>query len=587
MAGTVLDLDTITAEDSLASDIATQYQTWEQLRRPWAMEKQEVRDYVYATDTTKTGNSTLPWMNKTTIPKLTQIKENLKANYMAALFSSDDWLHWEGESEEDEAKSEVIVSYMKNKTRQIGFENRVSELLDDYIDTGNAFVMAVHDVKSTIDEAGIKQNTYVGPNTHRFSPMDIVFNPQAPSFDEAPKIVRYIKSLGEIKAMVEDNPADEYMAGAFEDMLFMRKAMAGISQGDSIKGHHYQIDGFADIRNYYGTDYAEILEFHGDLYHRPTDTMYRNHIITIADRRKVLRLIPNPSWTGTTRIKHAGWRKRPDNLYAMGPLDNIVGMQYRIDHLENLKADAFDMIAFPMMKIVGTVEEFNYGPNEVINIGEDGDVTFLHPPSDFLQADTQIAILERKMEEFAGAPSETLGIRTPGEKTAFEVSQLQNAASRIFQNKIQNFEETLLLPLLNDMLEQSRRNLDVADNIRVIDDEFGTALFQEVSREDLSAKGTLRPVGARHFVANANLVQTLNQLFNSAIGSDPAVNTHISGKKIAHLMEDALELKKHELVQDNIRVVEQLETQQLINAGEEQILDEQAVAAEEATNELG
>ena len=47
----------------------------------------------------------------------------------------------------------------------------------------------------------------------------------------------------------------------------------------------------------------------------------------------------------------AGWRPRPDNLYAMGPLDNLVGMQYRIDHLENLKSDVFDQIAYPILKI--------------------------------------------------------------------------------------------------------------------------------------------------------------------------------------------------------------------------------------------
>jgi hypothetical protein len=27
----------------------------------------------------------------------------------------------------------------------------------------------------------------------------------------------------------------------------------------------------------------------------------------------------------------------------MGPLDNLVGLQYRIDHLENAKADALDL----------------------------------------------------------------------------------------------------------------------------------------------------------------------------------------------------------------------------------------------------
>jgi hypothetical protein len=83
---------------------------------------------------------------------------------------------------------------------------------------------------------------------------------------------------------------------------------------------------------------------------------------------------PLPSWLGTAPIFHAGWRSRPDNLYAMGPLDNLVGMQYRIDHLENLKADVFDQIALPMLKIRGDVEDFEYMPAGRVYIGEEGDV---------------------------------------------------------------------------------------------------------------------------------------------------------------------------------------------------------------------
>jgi hypothetical protein len=73
----------------------------------------------------------------------------------------------------------------------------------------------------------------------------------------------------------------------------------------------------------------------------------------------------NPSWLGKCPIFHAGWRERPDNLYAMGPLDNLVGMQYRIDHLENLKADVFDQIAYPILKIRGDVEDFDFEPGLV------------------------------------------------------------------------------------------------------------------------------------------------------------------------------------------------------------------------------
>jgi hypothetical protein len=152
-------------------------------------------------------------------------------------------------------------------------------------------------------------------------------------------------------------------------------------------------------------------------------------------------------------MHHCGWRLRTDNLWAQGPLDQLVGMQYRIDHLENLKADVFDLIAYPVMVVYGnTVEEFEYEPGATIFVGDEGKVEFLRPDATALQADMQIAELMGRMEELAGAPKQAMGIRTPGEKTKYEVQTLENAAGRIFQSKVSWFERNILEPLLNGML---------------------------------------------------------------------------------------------------------------------------------------
>ena len=69
-------------------------------------------------------------------------------------------------------------------------------------------------------------------------------------------------------------------------------------------------------------------------------------------------------------------------------------MQYRCDHLENLKADAFDQIVHPMIKIKGsTIEDFQFGPGVKIYIGDkEDDVEFLRPDSSVLACDNQIAL---------------------------------------------------------------------------------------------------------------------------------------------------------------------------------------------------
>jgi hypothetical protein len=247
-------------------------------------------------------------------------------------------------------------------------------------------------------------------------------------------------------------------------------------------------------------------------------------------------------------------------------------MQYRIDHLENLKADVFDLIAFPPMKHKGYVEEWNWGPGEKIFMAEDADVESLAPPPTVLSADQQIRELEMQMEEMAGAPKEAMGIRSPGEKTAFEVDKLTTAASRMFESKIAQFERTFLEPLLNALLEVARRNLDASDVARTVDDDYGVIEFLTITKEDLTAKGKLVPMGARHFATKNKLVQNLTMLAQTPVYQDQAVSVHFSGWRMAQLIEDAMDLQDWKIVQKDVRVAENLETQQLMATAQEQLL---------------
>jgi hypothetical protein len=276
-------------------------------------------------------------------------------------------------------------------------------------------------------------------------------------------------------------------------------------------------------------------------------------------------------------MHHCGWRLRTDNLWAQGPLDQLVGMQYRIDHLENLKADVFDLIAYPVMVIYGnTVEEFEYEPGATIFVGDEGKVDFLRPDATALQADMQIAELMGRMEELAGAPKQAMGIRTPGEKTKYEVQTLENAAGRIFQSKVSWFERNILEPLLNGMLAESIRNFEGVERIRAIDEQYNTESFVEITKADLMAEGKIYPVGARHFADQARFVQELTQTI-AAVQSIPGVAAHMSGKAIAKALEENLGWSNYKIVQDNASVFEAAETQRLMNQASEDVQTEAAV----------
>lgn len=570
-------ISNIGGPDQLGRAISMKFQSWMIYREKWLEEKAELRDYLFGTDTSKTSNRKLPWKNSTVTPKLTQIRDNLHANYMAAMFPHREWLKWEGDTEDDETekKRQAIQSYMKTKLQQSGFETEISKLVLDYIDYGNCFASAEWVDESTIDPVTKEiRRGYIGPRVIRISPYDIVFNPLAPSFESSPKIIRTIMTLGDLALRAKDLPKNSPEVRMFEQAMDksinVRKEIRNLSRSDTLKSEGFQIDGFGTIQQYYDSDYVEILTFFGDIYDVQSETFYQNYVISVIDRTWVIQQKPNPNWTAHSGIYHAGWRMRPDNLYAMGPLDNLVGMQYRIDHLENLKADVFDMIALPFLKIKGFVQDFEWEPGGRGYTGDDGDIECLKPDATALNADMQIDRIMKLMEEMAGAPREAMGIRSPGEKTKFEVQTLDNAASRLFMNKARHFELTFLEKLLNYMLELSRKNMSSADIVRTLDSNIDAVIFSTVSKDDITANGILHPVGASHFAYRANLLQNIVTLSNSAVMQDEGVKVHISGKKTAKLLEELNDLERFKLFEENIRVIEQNETMRLANAMKDQ-----------------
>lgn len=573
-----LTLTTTFGRDNEAEYIAYTWTKYNNQRQPKIALWKELRNYIFATDTTTTTNRSLPWKNSTTLPKLCQIRDNLHSNYVSALFPNDDWLKWEAYSKSDNTRDKVesIKAYMSNKTRESHFRTEISKLLYDYIDYGNAFSTVYYESSFNEDSEGNRTSIYQGPRLKRISPLDIVFNPLSDDFSKSFKIIRSLKTVGELYNMADQEPDNAYIRDALKkrNKLYTHIQAYGLDDQDKAEG--IAIDGFGDYAEYLQGEYVEFLEFHGDMYNSKTKKLERGLVITVIDRMWTIRRETTKSWQGRSPIFHVGWRTRPDNLWAMGPLENLVGMQYRIDHLENLKADAMDLAVLPPLVIKGEVEEFEYGPNAEIHIDEAGDVTELGRGSQWvISAENSIDRIEMRMEQYAGAPREAMGIRSAGEKTAFEVQQLQNAAGRIFQEKLNTFEIEILERSLNAMLETAKRNLDSTDVVRVIDDDLGVTQFLKITKEDITAAGNLRPVGARHFAAQAQLVQNLTSLSNTPIWQQ--IGPHISTKQLSKLVEEIMGLSRYQLFTPNVAIFEQQETQRLLGQAQEDLQTEQAM----------
>jgi hypothetical protein len=580
MNNKVAEIGKILSQEGPAKWIVHYWDLFNRQRDSKMSEWRELTAYLFATDTTTTSNNTLPWKNTTTLPKLAQIRDNLYSNYISALFPNDQWLTWKGYDKQSvtKDKAQTIQTYMANKTREGKFTTEVGKMLLDYIDFGNAFAMPAFETRYK-EVGGDFVKSYVGPKAVRIDPKDIVFNPLATEFSKTFKIIRSIKTIGELKRNAETLPEQAFWAKAIDRRMKVQASLSRFGIDDVNKAQEYSVDGFGNLFEYYMSDYVEILEFYGDFHNNETGELSTNRMITVVDRSVVVRDEPIQTYSGEAPIFHVGWRKRPGNLWAMGPLDNLVGLQYRLDHLENLKSDAMDLCVHPPLKIIGGVEEFVWGPGAEILIDDGGDVQEVAKNlNGVITAASEIQAIEDRMELYAGAPREAMGIRTPGEKTAFEVQSLQNAAGRIFQEKINNFEVELLEPLLNAMLEISHRNFVGSDILAVVDRDLGVTKFQSITKEDITANGVLRPIGARHFARKAQELQNLLGIMGSPIGQ--MLQPHTSSIGLIDYVNDTLGLVGYDIFKKNVAIDEQAETQRLMQQVQEDLAVEQQASVE-------
>lgn len=558
---------------NLADQIQSLYVQWQNGRKLWLERVKEVVQYVYATSTKETSNVTNPWSHTTVVPKLTQIHDNLGANYAAALFGRREFFTFEPATQDDASfqKRQAIVNYLATKHDYSGFFAVMKTLLDDWVQTGNCFVRVDYVREIECDADGSEFVQYEGPKLFRISPYDIVFDPTISAFKDAPKIVRTLITRGELVRRMESPEGQDYDPVTVQQVKDFYTVVAGWREADINRNIQMQMDGFTTPATYFRSGKVELLDFIGDIYDANKQELHKQQIITVVDRRYVLRHKPLADYQGFGRIYHAGWRRRPDNLWAQGPLDNLVGMQYLINHLENARADGFDQMLSPDRVIIGNVEIEMDGPNRNYYVDEPGgDVKNLSPDQTVLTADTQIKYKEAQMEAYAGAPREAMGIRTPGEKTAFEVQSLQNAAGRLFQTKIEDFEDDLLVEVLQGELEVAVRNLNTADVIQVLDQDFGVQQFLQITKDDLIAKGKLKPRGASHFAKRAMLVQELQQ-FGTILQGDQAMAVHFPGQARAKAWNDALGFDQLGLYQPFGQIQEQVQVAEQQHAAQTQI----------------
>lgn len=565
----------LSSEATLASSIYDTWLQWKGARTEAEARWTETKKYVFATSTRDTTNAKNPWSNTTHRPKLYNIYNNLLVNTDFSLFPHRDWLEFVGNDDEanTKAKREAALAYLNTKHRLSNFRKVIRDLINDWILYGNCFGTVEYVTETTTDPlTGEPTAAYVGPRVVRYSPYDVVMNPKAVDSQHTPYIVRSRTTIGELERAAMERPDLGYDSSVIEMMKENRIKLAHMEE-DGELNESFIPDGFGASSDYYISGHATIYEFFGDLYDQESGTLLKNYVITVADGQHILRKEPLGNYTGRPLIFHCVWKQRPDNLWGYGPLENLVGLQYRINHLENAKSDAFDDMLDPDIVIQGDVEVEKVGAATHYFVPEGGNVRYLAPDTTVLNADFQIQELEAAMELYANAPREALGIRSPGEKTAFEVSLLSNAANRGFEYQTEIFS-IFLEQLVNAELELAVQNLHTSDVVSVIDNDLGIEEFIRITREDLVSNGKVIPVGAREYARKARITQQLTAFYQAGM-ADPEVAQHFPAKKLAQMWAELLDFE--DLYEPYGRIPERLEAASMQSAAQGMLAERQMI----------
>lgn len=572
---------TVGEPDTLALKIAGMWSRHSTDRETALKEAQEARDYVFATDIDKTTGTNTEHKNRTHLPKLTQIADTLQSKYFEATLNLADFFGYVPASKvdpEDARKAKNVAKLLQLKLEQKKFrETEGRKLLADFVIYGNCFC----GVEYITEADGRGGKRFKGTRLYKISPFDIVFNPFAESFDSSFKIIRKYVHISQLLALPTRFPNAGFDKRALKQAAEVRKPVIMEEWSDYLRKNSINFDGFNTQVDYFGQDMVEVLVYKGDVFNPETNVTELNREVLVVDRSFIILNQPIKTPMGGHGVYHAGWRIRPDNLWAQSPLANLVGMQYRIDHLENLKADVFDQIAEPQILIKGEdVQAPDVPrPGEKWYLGVDCDVKFLVPDTTALNADTQINIYSKMMEDFVGVPPEASGVRSPGEKTAFEVDTLNSNSVGMFTDKAGSFER-MLESVLMEALDLTVLNFDEAEYITIFDDITGAEEIAKLSVEDIAVRGSFSALGSKYWARKRKAVSELRSFMQNEM-QDPKVRAHVSGFKLAQYLEDELDLEDVDFIEQFAGVKEDVELQAVAQAEQQRISEESGTLSPE------
>lgn len=559
------------SDRQIASLITDRWVTlWEQRKKLRSMDH-EVQEYLHATSTKGTANQKdhEGQGHTTNIPMLYKTKEMLVALYMDMIFPSTSYMKWTGQAAVDKktvSKGQATAEYMRKKMAYRPNAKAALQLITDFVERGRVASLTGFERVMRENKVGTKDVYYEGPTIKRLHPESYVFDVTATDVQSTPKIIRQVYPMAQIMRMHEDG-SKIYTKEIMNKLTSRRReSQAGFSE-DRAKYITMNMHGLGNYSAYLQSGNVEVLVFLGDLYDNVSNTLLRDQHILIVDRADVLYQETSTMITGDNFHYHV-YEPFENTLGGLGPLHKVVGLQYALNHTQNMKANAVDLEVKPPTKFMGGDATQEIEPGARLIMDTDEDISFLNVQTQALQLNNDQSFTMGMYEQVTGIPSELSGIRTPGEKTATEHNSIISSGQRIPLTKAKYFEQFFWEPILQSMLEIAKENMQGTDFVAILNTETGQQDFMEVGRDDLAASGDIAPIGARGLAEESRALREFLEITQNPVMAQ-LLQPHISGKQLARKVEKSLNWEHSGVLRDFVQLTEQAELQDLATVADQ------------------
>jgi hypothetical protein len=250
---------------------------------------------------------------------------------------------------------------------------------------------------------------------------------------------------------------------------------------------------------------------------------YTSFVGAIANRGPLVRFEPTFLWSGKSPNGLCKYRNVPGQVYGIGALEPVLGLQDLINVRVNQLIDIVSFSVNPEYKAVDDgllADTFVSAPNKIHWVGNVDNLVPLQ--KDFQGLNAAMADVEMLKQEFRNMVKSVGSGAGPSDESATKTRQSTAAIGGDLGKIATYIEDSALAPIIDMMIEMNAQYLPKGSSVRSMQD--GQPMIKNISPEALRKGWVCRVTGTRHTIDKQENLDKLMMFTQLVMGSPLATS---------------------------------------------------------------